>query len=81
MKAHPPLAALAVATLALGLGLTNVAADARQAPANPLPGTGPTYRIYADTVASGERPGVQGGPLRTNVPTRSRLLWPGTRVG
>ena len=65
MRAFTSLAVLAISIAALGL--TNVAADAQQAPAAApallVPGTGTAYRIYADTVTSGQdKNGMQGAP-------------------
>lgn len=52
---------LAVAAFAVAaFSLTSAGANAQQAPPITVPGTGSAYRIYADTVSNGLKPGVQG---------------------
>jgi hypothetical protein len=43
----------------------------------PVPGTGSAYRIYADTVANGQKPGVQGVPCvnQSIFPVGDLIVW------
>lgn len=60
MNVSKSLAAVTCALAVIGFAATG--ARAQSAPAKAIPGTGTAYRIYADVVASGGRPGVQGVP-------------------
>jgi hypothetical protein len=57
------LQALGISAFVLAVfGLAAVTAHAQPAPAKPVPGSGTAYRITADVVTSGTKPGIQGVP-------------------